>query len=176
MANISGSYDQNAEASADFAPIPNNNYRAKIIESSIEDISKNSNKGRCLKLTWQVETGAYDGRLVWQRLNMWPENMDNMDKVITIANSQFASIRQATGKLTPQDSSELHHIACDIYVGLSKPQPGYNQQNEVKSVKAVSGATGAPAPQQRQAPAQNQQRAAPPANSGGGSAPWRKSA
>lgn len=178
MANLNGSYDQNAEASADFSPIPNNNYRAKIIESSIEEISSRENKGRCLKLTWQIETGAYDGRLVWQRLSMWPENMNNMDKVTQIANSQFAAIRQATGKLTPQDSSELHHIACDIYVGLSKPQPGYNQQNEVKSVKAVGAAPASSAPQQRQSSQpQSQQRAAPSSNNGGGgSAPWRKSA
>jgi len=174
MADIAGSYDQNAEASADFSPIPTNNYRAKIIESEVEDISKRENKGRCLKLVWQIETGPYDGRLVWQRLNMWPENMNNQDKVVTIANSQFASIRQATGKTAPQDSSELHHIPCEIYVGLSKAQPGFNPQNEVKSVKAVGGGQQQ-APAQRQAPAQ-QQRTTPPANNGGGSAPWRKSA
>lgn len=178
MANIAGSYDEQAEASGDFSPIPANTYRMKIIESDVEDISKKDNKGRCLKLTWQIETGPHDGRLVWQRLNMWAQNMGpNTDKVIQIANSQFASIRQATGKIAPQDSSELHHIACDVYVGLSKPQPGYNQQNEVKSVKAVAAAPGGPAPDpaQRQAPQQTQ-HAAPAASNSGGSAPWRKSA
>lgn len=182
MANIAGSYDENAEASADFSPIPTNSYRMKIIESAVEDISKKDNKGRCLKLTWQVETGAYDGRLVWQRINMWAENMGpNTEKVIQIANSQFASIRQATGKIAPQDSSELHHIACEVYVGLSKPQPGYNPQNEVKSVKAAAATSTA---QQRQAPASQpqQQRATParqsppPQNNSGASAPWRRPA
>ena len=171
MANIQGSYDENAEASADFAPIPASTYRAKIVESEVEDISKTQNKGRCLKLVWQIETGAYDGRLVWQRLNMWPENMNNMDKVTQIANSQFASIRQAVGKSTPKESSELHQIPCEIYVGLTKPQQGYAQQNEVKSVKAVTGG----APTQRSAPPAGNggPRPAPAAN-GGGSAPWRK--
>jgi hypothetical protein len=173
MANIAGSYDEQAEPSGDFAPIPVGTYRMKIIESDVEDISKKDSKGRCLKLTWQIETGAHDGRLVWQRLNMWAENMGpNTDKVIQIANSQFASIRQATGKIAPQDSSELHHIPCEVYVGLSKPQEGYNQQNEVKSVKAISLAPGAA--QVRQAPAATQQRAAPPAATGASSAPWRR--
>jgi hypothetical protein len=178
MANLAGGYDENAEPSGDFSPIPNNNYRAKIIESEIVDISSRENRGRCLKLTWQIETGAYDGRLVWQRLNMWPENMANTDKVVQIANAQFASIRAATGKPAPQDSSELHHIPCEIYVGLSKAKEGYNQQNEVKSVKAISGA--ASAPQQRQAPQQSVQMSTPPqqAASGGGqrSAPWPRRA
>jgi hypothetical protein len=172
MANIAGSYNEQAEPSGDFSPIPAGTYRMKIIESDVEDISRKDNKGRCLKLTWQVETGPHDGRLVWQRLNMWAENMGpNTDKVIQIANSQFASIRQATGKIAPQDSSELHHIPCEAYVGLSKPQEGYNQQNEVKSVKAVSAAQGA---QTRQAPAATQQRAAAPASNTGSSAPWRR--
>lgn len=180
MANIAGSYDPNAEPNGDFSPIPAGNYRAKIIESEIEAISKRSDKGRCLKLTWQVETGAYDGRLVWQRLNMWAADMGpNTDKVITIANSQFASIRTATGKLAPQDSSELHHIPCEIYVGLTKTTPEYpTPQNEVKSVKAIGGAPAAAAPAPRTAPATRQApgrtvpAASKPANSGG-SAPWR---
>ncbi len=176
MANLEGSYDPNAEVSADFSPIPTGSYRGKIIESGIEEISKKDNKGRCLKLTWQIETGAYDGRLVWQRLNMWAENMGpNTDKVVTIANSQFASIRQATGKLAPQDSSELHHIPCEIYVGLTKAQPGYNQQNEVRSVKPIAGAPARnPAPA-NQSPTPSRPAPAATTNGGiGGSAPWRK--
>lgn len=170
MANIAGAYDPNAEVSQ-YDRLPAfQNQRAKIIESEIEDISQQANKGRCLKLTWQIETGPLDGRLFWQRINMWAENMDNLDKVISIANSQFAAIRQATGKMAPQDSSELHQIPCLVTYGPQKNKPDYD---EVKSVKAVGagGAAGAPAAsQQRYAPPGNQA----PANAGGGSAPWRK--
>lgn len=172
MANIAGYYDEAAQPN-DFDQLEAGIYRAKIIESEIVDISEKSNKGRCLKLTWQVETGPCDGRLTWQRLNMWPENMDNQDKVISIANSQFAAIRQATGKIAPQDSSELHHIPCMITVGPQKNNPQYN---EVKSVKAVEGG-GSQTPQRSAPPPGNApQRTAPAGNSGGGSAPWRKSA
>lgn len=175
MANIAGAYDPNAEPGGDFDPIPAGDYRAKIIESDIEDVSSRNNYGRCLKLTWQIETGPYDGRLVWQRLNMWAEGMNNLDKVISIAQSQFASIRQATGKLAPQDSSELHHIPCMIRVKVKPPEGNYSAFNEITSVRPIEGGSGAangsapkfaPPPQQQSAPA----------NSGGGSAPWRKSA
>lgn len=173
MANIAGSYDPNAEASQFDRLPPFQNQRAKIIDSDIIPISDRENKGRCLNLTWQIETGPLDGRLFWQRLNLWPENMDNMDKVQQIANSQFAAIREATGKMTPQDSSELHHIPCLVSYGPQRKNPDYD---EVKSVKPVgNGATAPQGGQNRFAPPQQQTA---PGNSGGrsggGSAPWRQ--
>jgi hypothetical protein len=174
MANIAGAYDPNAEPGGDFDPIPAGDYRAKIIESDIEDVSSRNNYGRCLKLTWQIETGPYDGRLVWQRLNMWAEGMNNLDKVISIAQSQFAAIRQATGKIAPQDSSELHHIPCMIRVKVKTDSSGqYSPSNEVTSVKPVDGA---PAGANGAVPKFAAPQQSAPANSSGGSAPWRKSA
>jgi hypothetical protein len=174
MVNIANSYDQNAEVSQ-FDRLPAfTNQRAKIINADVIEISDKENKGRCLNLTWQIETGAMDGRLFWQRLNLWPENMDNMEKVINIANSQFAAIREATGKLTPQDTDELLHIPCLVSYGPQKKNPAYD---EVKSVK--SAAAGGQQLQQRTAPSNTnsvpQQNApARQAAGGGGSAPWRK--
>lgn len=149
--DLTGSYDEHAEPSGDFSPIPAGTYRARIDEASIEDISRRDNKGRCLKLTWKVETGPHDGRLVWQRLNMWAENMTNLDKVISIANSQFAAIRQAVGKTIVNNTDELLHIPCDIYVTI-REDAGHAPQNEVKSVKAA-GNPVQQAAQQRPAPA-----------------------
>lgn len=170
MADIAGTYDPNAEAAQDFDVIPAGEYKAEIIESEIEDISRQSDKGRCLKLVWSILDGEFKGRLVWQRLNMWPENMSNMDKVTSIAQSQFASVRQATGKNIVQDSEELHHIPCVIKVGIRKDKNGvYNDQNEVKNVKACNaGATFQP-------PARQSASGSPPA-SNGGSKPWSRPA
>ncbi len=176
MANIGGHYDQNAEPN-EFDQLAAGTYRAKIIESDVVEISEKSDKGRCLKLTWQVETGPSDGRLTWQRINLWPKNMDKIEKVTEIANSQFASIRQATGKIAPQDSVELHHIPCMITVGPQKNNPQYN---EVKAVKAINGGGGqAPAPSgspPRSSPPQATQRAVQPSGEVR-TAPWpRRSA
>jgi beta-mannanase len=177
--DLTGSYDEHAEPSGDFSPIPTDTYRARIEEASIEDISKKDNKGRCLKLTWKVETGPHDGRLVWQRLNMWAENMNNLDKVISIANSQFAAIRQAVGKTIVNNTDELLQIPCDIYVTVVE-SAGYAPQNEVKSVKPAGNPVQqaaqqrAPAAPRQSAPPQ-QQRAAPAAGNGK-AAPWRQTA
>jgi hypothetical protein len=164
MANIAGTYDPNAEVSQ-FDRLPAfADQRARIIASEIIPISDKENKGRCLNLTWQVETGPLDGRLFWQRLNMWPENMDNIDKVISIANSQFAAIRQATGKPAPQDSSELHQIPCLVSYGPQKKNPDYD---EVKSVKPAGGA-----PQAISSPARFNPPPQQSTSASGGGRPW----
>lgn len=179
MANLQGMYDPNAEASGDYEPLPAGEYTAEIIDSEIEDISKNSNKGRCLKLTWKVSGGNYDGRLVWQRLNMWGENMTNNDKVVSIAQSQFASIRQATGKLNVMDSAELHHIPCTIRVTVrTDPNGQYAPQNEIKAVKAIGNGGGFAAANPLAGASQGQQQpssqSSPAATNGGGGQqrPW----
>lgn len=166
MANISGAYDPNAEPGGDLDPIPAGKYKAEITESDVEPISKQNNKGQCLKLVWKVCDGEqFAGRLIWQRLNLWPENMNNQDKVVSIANGQFASIRKACGVEMPNDSTELHHRPCMVSVKIKK-QEGYNDQNEVSSVAPLNGGSGQSAP-----PAANGQA---PAQSG--SRPWGKPA
>ena len=141
MANIAGSYDQAAEPSASMDAIPAGTYRAQVIESELADISKNRDIGGCLVLCWKIEGGEYNGRLLWQRLNMFATNaMNNHQKVIDIANQQFASIRHATGKLNVTDSTELHYIPCDIRVAVeTDPNGQYAPSNKIKGVNKVGG-------------------------------------
>lgn len=177
--DLTGSYDEHAEPATGYEPLPANTYRARIIEAEIEDISKSEPYGRELKLTWQVETGPYEGRLVWQRLKMWAERMNNVDQVVAIANREFAAIRHAIGKTAITNTDELLQIPCDIYVGL-RTKEGRNPQNEVRSVKPAgnpvqqSAQQRAPAAPRQSAPPQ-QQRSAPAAGNGK-AAPWRQTA
>lgn len=152
MVDIAGHYDETAEAN-NFDPIPAGDYRAKIIESDVEDVSKTADKGRCLVLKWQIETGQYDGRLVFQRLNMWfTGDEKEPGKVVKIANQQFAAVREATGKKVVKDTQELEHIPCMITVAIrTDPNGKYSPSNEIKNVKPVSGSQsgnvgGVPAP------------------------------
>lgn len=186
MVDIAGYYDESAEPQGDFSPIPAGAYAAEIVESEIEDVSRRSNKGRCLKLTWRVADGEFANRLLWQRLNMWAENMDNLEKVLSIANQQFASIRQATGVMAPKNTEELHFRPCMLRVVVkTDPSGQYGPQNEIKGVAPIegqgakaqaspaprSGPAAAPSPSQNGAPANTGRQ---PAMAGGGSAPWRR--
>lgn len=142
MVQIAGYYDENAEPSGDFSPIPAGQYVAEIVESAIEPVSRNSEYGNCLKLTWKITDGELAGRLVWQRLNMWAEGMNNLDKVKSIANSQFASIREALGKKIVNDTDELHFLPALITVKIKVDPNGQRApQNEIAGVKALA-ATG----------------------------------
>lgn len=167
MANLGGNFDANqVEPSGDLTPVPAGDYRAMIVESEIVDTK--AGDGRYLKLTWKVEGGEHDGRLIWQNLNLWNKNT----KAVEIAQRDLSAICHATGKLNVQDSDELAHIACLIRVSVrTDPNGNYAPQNEVKAVKPVGG--GQPAFQ----PNGGGQQAAPAqaANSGGG-LPWKQSA
>ena len=156
MANIANQYDPNAEASPDFAALPAGEYVAEIIESAIEDVSRRNDYGRCLKLTWKLQGSEYDGRLVWQRISMWAINITNNDKVVSIAQSQFASIRLATGKNVVNNTEEIHHIPCLIRISVKKSDQ-YGDQNEVKAVKPNGApvATSSPPPAETQNGQQN---------------------
>lgn len=160
MANIAGTYDQNAEpSSGDYETVPTGEYLA-VIEQAEKDvpISERMEKGKCLELTWKITGEHYNGRLIWQRLNMWADNMNNLDKVIAIANSQFAAIRHAIGNLNVTDTDQLLEIPCIIKVvhvpEKTDPVTGqtYKAKNEVKAVKPANAGPAA--------------RSAPPASRG----------
>jgi hypothetical protein len=167
--DISGSYDTEAKPSQ-FDRLPAGTYKAKIIEAEVVEISETEDKGRALKLTWQIMDGEFDGRLFWQRLLMWFTGAEKTPgKVVEIANQQFAAVREATvglGKVV-KDTDEILHIPASLTVG---PQKNDDRYDEVKSVKPLGGGAGggagfAPGPSRSGPPASNQ---------GGGSLPWKK--
>lgn len=178
MVQIAGHYDQNAEpSSGDFDPIPAGEYPAFIEQSEIAEISSKAEKGRCLVLTWKITGEHFAGRLIWQRLNMWAENMNNLDKVISIANSQFAMVREATGKLNVADTDELLQIPCIIKVKVKTDPTGqYGPQNEITNVKAANtGPAARSAPPASRGPTPTTRGPAPgkaPAPAGGKANPF----
>lgn len=169
MVDLVQQYDPDAEANG-FDTLPAGTYEAEIVESAREGISKDKDVGECLNLCWKVISGELEGRLFWQRLNLWwtgPEK--TAGTVVKIANGQFKDLRDATGVQFPNDSAELHNIPCLVTYGPQKNAPEYS---EVKSVKPIGG--GVPAKQVATGGGQQRQAAAPPQRTASGSAPWRK--
>lgn len=158
------SYDTNAKP-GEFDRLPEGTYTAKIVECEVEEVSQQEDKGRCLKITWQVSEGEYEGRLFWQRLLMWFTGSEKTPgKVVEIANQQFAAVREATVGLgrVVSDTDQLLGINCSVTYGPQKSNPQYD---EVKSVKPLGATGSAPAPQTRTAPPAAQ-------NGGSGGLPW----
>jgi len=103
MANLTGTYDANAEAQKDLGKLPTGDYVAQIIDSDMKPTG--DKRGHYLELTYEVIEGPLKGRKHWERLNLDNPN----DKTVEIANRQFASVREATGVANPRDSQELHY-------------------------------------------------------------------
>ena len=178
MANLGGTFDATqVEPSGDFERLPAGQYEAEIIDSGKEPVSKNDpSKGECLSLTWKIAAGPLEGRLFWQRLNLWFCGAEKTPgKVAEIAQRQLSEICHATGQMNISDSEQLHYRRCLVKYGPQKKDPDFD---EVKSVSALNG-TAAPAPATQQAsppPFGNQappQQAAAGAPSGGG---WKRRA
>lgn len=154
MTDLDGAYDPDADAKgADFGPIPAGIYTMRIISAERRPVSKTRDCGDHLNITWKVEGGDFDGRLVWQTINLWWERShESYDKVIKIANSQFAMIREATGVHMPKNTDELLERPCKCHVKIKAGTGNYQDRNEVWKVEAL-GAAPSRAPAASPAPA-----------------------
>ncbi len=155
-----------------FQPVPAGTYRAQIVWSDIVPTAAGDDM---LKLRWQIDGGPFDGRAVYQNVNMY----HSKPNVAEIGQRQFAEIGRAVGKLAVSDSEELHHIPMVIRV-IVKDSPNYGPQNEVKRVTAVDNAAQlqlhpAPAQVARQSGFQGQpaQQSSPPPARPSGGLPWQ---
>lgn len=143
MANLTGAYDPNAEASQDIGAIPTGEYLAHITDSDMKPTKKND--GNYLELVYDIAEGEYKGRKVWVRLNLDSQN----EQAREIANRQFSAIREATGVTLPKKSEELHykpHVIRVEYIPAGTVQKnGYTTTrdgNEVKAWKKAEGGAG----------------------------------
>ena len=142
-----GDFDANhVDPHKTYEPIPPGNYLAMIVESELVDNAART--GAYLKLQWQILEGDYQGRVVFDNLNL-----DNPSvKAVEIAQRRLSAICHACGKLQINDSEQLHNVPCVIKVGISPAKGDYTAQNNVKGYESNAGAV-APAAAGPQDPA-----------------------
>ncbi|GGE18350.1 hypothetical protein GCM10011390_41930 [Aureimonas endophytica] len=168
MVDISQFDTTTYEPRGDFEAIPAGTYEAEITESSIQPISKNDDKGDCIVLTWKIRGGSFDGRLIWQRLNLWFKGSEKTPgKVVDIARQQLSEIANACGRPGARSTEDIHYQPCLIRVAVQvDPSGNYPPRNEVKGAKPLGQGQSQqqrPAPQQQSHQQPRQQSA-----SGGG--------
>lgn len=128
-------YDETIDPSK-FTPVPAGKYPAMIVESS----SKPTQAGDMEQLTlvWQITDGQYEGRKVWDRINMRMDGIDmsslppNKQKAIEIGQKSLNTIFQALGTRA-SDSAELHNIPCYIDIKIKPAEGQYPANNEVRN-------------------------------------------
>lgn len=163
MTTLAGFNANDYEPNTMPAPLPEGEYVVIIVKS--DNKPTKAKDGSFLELGIKVvQQGPYEVRSLTDRLNL-----DNPNpQAVEIAKRQLGDICRAVGKLTPQDSAELHNIPLIARVAVKPPQNGYSASNEIKGYKGLTAAPSTPAASA--APA----AASAPAAAARGGAPWAR--
>lgn len=175
MANLGGTFDPNQVPPDErsFDVIPPGIYEAQVVESDV--VKTKAGTGDILKLTWEVISGGYANRKVFDNINI----RNPSPKAQEIGQRELADVCEATGAGAISDSQQLHYKPCLITVGIEK-QEGYDERNTVKRVKPMGGGTVTPMRQANPDTARQTHnggstatQAAPPQRAAaGGGRPW----
>ena len=135
MADLRGFDAQTVEPNDSFDPIPNGDYLCIITASEMKPTK--AGDGAYLELEMQVLEGQYQGRKLWDRLNLNNAN----DTTVKIAKGTLSAICRAVGVLQPKDSCELHDLPMLVKVACKKRDDTDELTNVVKSYKKRDGAS-----------------------------------
>ena len=122
-------FDPNEVAPAgSFEPIPAGEYELMVTETEWHETK--SGTGRYLKLTVTVLDAEYDGRLIWENLNL--ENPS--DTAVRIAMGSLSALCRAIGHmeaLQTDDASELCNRPFRAKVGIQPAKGQYEASNKI---------------------------------------------
>jgi len=143
MAFLGGSFDASqVEPKGDYRPVPPGEYKVQITSS--EFCQTSTGNGHQLKLEMEILEGDQAGRRLYDRLNLDNPNA----QAVEIAQRTLSAICHAVGKLSVQDSEELHMLPMIAVVMVQPERTGkdgrtYGASNEIKTYKGLgSGQAG----------------------------------
>lgn len=145
MAQLGGTFD--AEGVTPNAPretLPPGKYMVQIVSSEMRDTK--SGNGKMLAMELEVIDGQYQGRKLFENLNLVNPN----DKAVEIAQRTLSSICRAVGKMQVSDSEELHFkpMVATVVVqppGQDKQGTFREAQNRINGYSSSGGGAAAPA-------------------------------
>ncbi len=123
-----------------FDPIPAGWYPVMIVGSEMKPTKAGT--GRYLQLELDIIDGEFEGRKLFDRLNLDNPNQQAVD----IARRTLSQILAAVGIMSPKDSSELHYIPLRAKVKIKPASGEYEASNEIKAYGSINGGEGAQAP------------------------------
>ena len=177
MAQFESTFDATTvEPAKAFEALAQGKYVAQIVKSALS-VTKDG-MGQFLSLELDVLEGPYQGRKLFDRLNLINPN----PQTVEIARRTLSAICHATGRMQVQDSQELHLIPFIADVQVLPPKNGYGESNKVRYLPLERAAKPAsPHPAGIAAPPLPPVQAAPaaqprPASAGLTSAPWKRQA
>jgi hypothetical protein len=155
------------EDDRNFDPIPAGDYLVQAIDS---ELRVKENGDELLKFTFEILDGPFQGRRLWENLNVKHSNPTAQ----SIAQRSLADLILAVGLANGEcsDSEQLHFKPVVAKVKIDPPKNGYDASNKISRYRPMNGA-----PPAQKAPAQARQEApatAPAARANGATQarPW----
>lgn len=138
MAFLGGTFDASqVEPQGDYTPIPPGEYKVQIVSSDM--VGTSTGNGHMLKLELEILEGDQAGRRFYDRLNL-----DNPSaQAQEIAQRTLSAICHAIGKLSVQDSDELHMQPMIAVVFVEEKKTGrdgktYGPSSKIKTYKPIT--------------------------------------
>lgn len=128
----------NVDITNHYEAIPAGDYEAMVTDSVMKPTKDGT--GQYLELTLEIQSGQFQGRRLWDRLNLHNRNA----KAVEIAQRQLGQLAHATGILQVAESTQLHNRPIIAKVSV-RQEPGRDPSNEVKGYKAIGNVGVAPA-------------------------------
>lgn len=123
-------FDATTVSPADtYSPLPAGTYLAHVTESEVKPTKAGT--GQILALTWTVLDGQYNGRKVFDRINVANQNKQAEE----IGQRALSQLCHAVNVLKLSDSNQLHGKPINIKVVIRQSE-GYDPQNEIKAYSA----------------------------------------
>ena len=110
----------------EFAPIPEGRYEAVVTTSDVRPTR--AGNGSYILLEFEVISGEYKGRKLWNRYNVENPNQD----AVRIGRAQFAAVCRAVNVPSPKDTSELHNLSLILSVKCQKQRDSDEIENVIK--------------------------------------------
>lgn len=130
------------EVNDSYYVIPDNTLVNAVITSSEWKETKDKTGGY-LALKYEIIDGNYKGRIIFENVNLQNSNAT----AVKIAQETLAKICNAIGKVTVQNSEELHNIPMSLKLGVNPAQNDYEPSNKIKSYSKINGSAGTVQPQ-----------------------------
>lgn len=133
MAKIGFNTADAPEPDNNFDPIPAGDYPMRVIASEMKDTRDGT--GKMLVLEMDITDGPSAGRKHWERFNLVNRNA----QAVEIAQRSLAQLCLAVGKVSVEDSDELHMLPFIAKMKVTPPKGDYAAGNQIAAYKAASG-------------------------------------
>lgn len=170
MASLGHTFDASTvQPNSVYEVLPPGRYLSQIVQSEMRPTK--DGMGQYLYLEVDILEGQYQGRKLFDRLNLVNQNAET----VQIAQRTLSSICRAVGKMQVSNSEQLHLIPLIVDVRVRPPKGMYGESNSLRYLPRSPGAVPvAPVASAPAVAAPAYRPVAPAVTAAANGLPWKK--